>query len=88
MRCVEKEFFDFFISPLPGVPSTRCDVPPGEQLGEGLQAKDLLARPPFLSLVCLIAILDPPRDEAIAAVKVAHKAGIEVKMITGKGLGF
>jgi hypothetical protein len=33
--------------------------------------------------VALIAILDPPRDEAIEAVKVAHSAGIEVKMITG-----
>jgi hypothetical protein len=62
----------------------RYDVPAGDPWPtEGLQAKDLLSRPPFLSLVALIAILDPPRDEAIAAVKVAHKAGIQVKMITG-----
>jgi magnesium-transporting ATPase (P-type) len=37
--------------------------------------------------VSLIAILEPPRDEAIEAVKVAHKAGIQVKMITGEWLG-
>ena len=48
-----------------------------------MKATDVLAKPPFMSLVALVAILDPPRDEAIAAVKIAHKAGIEVKMITG-----
>lgn len=36
-------------------------------------------------MVALLAILDPPRDEAIEAVKVAHGAGITVKMITGGG---
>ena len=67
----------------------RAELAAEEILKEGTQAKDILARPPFLSLVALVAILDPPRDEAIAAVKIAHKAGIEVKMITGrKGHGF
>ena len=36
-----------------------------------------------LSMVLLVAILDPPREEAVRAVGVAHKAGITVKMITG-----
>jgi magnesium-transporting ATPase (P-type) len=31
----------------------------------------------------MVAILDPPREEAVEAIKVAHKAGISVKMITG-----
>ena len=31
----------------------------------------------------LQAMIDPPRPEAIAAVKACHRAGIEVKMITG-----
>lgn len=44
----------------------------------------LLKRKPSLAFVTLIAILDPPRDEAIEAVKVAHDAGITVKMITGE----
>lgn len=39
-----------------------------------------------LTLVLMVAILDPPRSEAISAIEVAHKAGITVKMITGEGL--
>jgi magnesium-transporting ATPase (P-type) len=36
-----------------------------------------------LTLVGLVAILDPPRDECIQAIREFHAAGIEVKMITG-----
>ena len=38
---------------------------------------------PILQLDALVGILDPPRAEAIVAVKSCHRAGIEVKMITG-----
>jgi cation transport ATPase len=34
-------------------------------------------------VVLMVAILDPPREEAVEAIKIAHKAGITVKMITG-----
>lgn len=34
-------------------------------------------------LLALIGIIDPPREEAIAAVADCHQAGIRVKMITG-----
>jgi len=34
----------------------------------------------FAGLICMI---DPPRTEAIAAIRVCHAAGITVKMITG-----
>jgi magnesium-transporting ATPase (P-type) len=62
----------------------RAEVAPGEDV-TNMTASDILARKskPFLTLMGLMAILDPPRDEAIAAVKVAHRAGIVVKMITG-----
>lgn len=36
-----------------------------------------------LALVALVAIMDPPRDEAIQAIEDCHGAGIMVKMITG-----
>lgn len=35
----------------------------------------------------LIGIIDPPRPEAIAAIRVCHHAGIRVKMITGDHAG-
>ena len=61
---------------------------PGEDPGD-FSPNYLLKRQPSLALVALFAILDPPREEAIEAAKVAHTAGITVKMITGVlGTGF
>ncbi|TQE99312.1 MAG: HAD-IC family P-type ATPase [Spiribacter salinus] len=39
--------------------------------------------PEDLVLLGLVAIIDPPRDEAITAVGACQEAGIQVKMITG-----
>ncbi|HPQ25669.1 MAG TPA: cation-transporting P-type ATPase [Gammaproteobacteria bacterium] len=36
-----------------------------------------------LTVLALVGLIDPPREEAIAAVAECHAAGIEVKMITG-----
>jgi magnesium-transporting ATPase (P-type) len=36
-----------------------------------------------LVLLGLVGIIDPPRDEAVAAVKECHRGGIRVTMITG-----
>ncbi|KAG1666905.1 hypothetical protein FOA52_005965 [Chlamydomonas sp. UWO 241] len=48
-----------------------------------LDPVSLRKRVPSLTFVALLAILDPPREEVIDAVKIAHTAGISVKMITG-----
>ncbi|WP_290653064.1 cation-transporting P-type ATPase [Aquisalimonas sp.] len=38
------------------------------------------------SLLAVLGIIDPPRDEAVSAVAQCHEAGIGVKMITGDHL--
>jgi len=43
----------------------------------------LKCKEPFLTVIGLVAILDPPREDAIRACGIAKKAGIVVKMITG-----
>lgn len=47
---------------------------------ETLSHDDLSTDVTFLGLA---GIIDPPREEAIKAVKAAHSAGVQVKMITG-----
>lgn len=44
---------------------------------------DLADMTPRFELLGLVGIMDPPRDEAIAAVAECQAAGIRVKMITG-----
>jgi magnesium-transporting ATPase (P-type) len=40
-----------------------------------------------LTFAGLVGIIDPPRAEAIEAIRVCHQAGIRVKMITGDHAG-
>jgi len=46
-------------------------------------AADLMAHVQNLEFVGLIGIIDPPRPEARDAIALCHRAGIQVKMITG-----
>jgi magnesium-transporting ATPase (P-type) len=58
----------------------RGEVTNGQQLGPGF----VLERGgPWLSIVGLCAIMDPPRPECVQAVAEAHKAGVRIAMITG-----
>jgi Ca2+-transporting ATPase len=52
-----------------------AELPDGEQM-------ELPPKQP-LALVGLMASMDPPRPEAIAAIEKCHRAGIDVKMVTG-----
>jgi magnesium-transporting ATPase (P-type) len=54
-----------------------------EPFGTSVPPSFVTEQAPFLTMNMLVAIIDPPRDECIDAIKVAHKAGIIVKMITG-----
>ena len=62
-------------SPSPPVrsPTTPCAPPPTTRW----------ARCTTSSLVSLVGIIDPLRPSAVEAVRVAHGAGIDVRMITG-----
>ncbi|MBK5930281.1 cation-transporting P-type ATPase [Halochromatium salexigens] len=55
-------------------------VKPGEPHRGDLDFKDVEHG---LTLLGLFGLMDPPREEAIAAVRVCQQAGIRVKMITG-----
>ena len=64
---------------------TRGTVPKSE-VEKGAQLKPAFVNgrdEPWLTMVGLCAIQDPPRPECVDAIKVAHKAGVRVAMITG-----
>jgi Ca2+-transporting ATPase len=51
--------------------------------GEATLDADPMAQVADLTFVGLVGIIDPLRPEAIEAVRMAHRAGIDVRMITG-----
>lgn len=51
--------------------------------GDNLDAAFVNGKAPWLTLVGLTAIVDPPRPECVSAIATAKKAGIRVAMITG-----
>ena len=55
----------------------RCEMPAGTL---ALNISDITPR---FELLALVGIIDPPREEAMAAVTECQRAGIRVKMITG-----
>ena len=62
----------------------RATVPKGAvQKGAQLNADFVKEKGQWLCISGVCAIMDPPRPECVDAIKVAHKAGIRVVMITG-----
>jgi magnesium-transporting ATPase (P-type) len=58
----------------------KSEVSSGDQLGpEFVNGRG----EPWLTIVGLCAIMDPPRPECVDAITIAHKAGVRVAMITG-----
>lgn len=57
----------------------KSEVEPGQLGPEFVNGRS----EPWLTLVGLCAIQDPPRPECIDAIKEAHRAGVRVAMITG-----
>jgi potassium/sodium efflux P-type ATPase len=55
----------------------RCDMPTGTV---ALNMVDITER---FTLLGVVGLIDPPREEAIAAVAECQRAGMRVKMITG-----
>ncbi|NDP39699.1 MAG: cation-transporting P-type ATPase [Rhodoferax sp.] len=55
----------------------RCELPAGTAT---LSMTDITPR---FTLLGLVGLIDPPREEAIAAVAECQRAGVRVKMITG-----
>jgi len=64
---------------------TRGTVPKGSvKEGEQLKPEFVQERgEPWLTIVGLCAIMDPPRPECVMAIAEAHRAGVRVAMITG-----
>uniref|UniRef100_A0A7S4A9M6 Cation-transporting P-type ATPase N-terminal domain-containing protein n=1 Tax=Pseudo-nitzschia australis TaxID=44445 RepID=A0A7S4A9M6_9STRA len=51
--------------------------------GDALKPEFVLDREPWLTIVGLCAIVDPPRPECVVAIEEAHHASVRVAMITG-----
>ena len=59
---------------------SKDEVKPGDQLKpEFVNGR----AQPWLTIVGLCAIMDPPRPECVSAISEAHRAGVRVAMITG-----
>ena len=63
---------------------TRGVVPRSSvKQGDSLSPDFIRTGEPSLTMVGLCAIMDPPRPECVDAIKIAHRAGVRVAMITG-----
>jgi len=62
----------------------RCVLPGAPVSAEDkLDAAFVKRAEPYLTMVGLCCILDPPRPECVQAIREAHGAGVRVTMITG-----
>ncbi len=81
---LERDFWDRAASEIADEGQRVLALARMEQEGDSLDHNTLAGR---LTLLGLVGLIDPPRDEAITAVAECHRAGIAVKMITGDHAG-
>ncbi|RTL25394.1 MAG: cation-transporting P-type ATPase [Rhodocyclaceae bacterium] len=86
LEALDRAFWEAHIDALSGeglrvLAAAARDVPASK---DALAVEDLEEDMVFLGL---IGIIDPPRPEAIEAIRSCHEAGIRVKMITGDHAG-
>ena len=86
LEALDRAFWEAHIDALSGeglrvLAAAARDVPASK---DALALEDLEEDMVFLGL---IGIIDPPRPEAIEAIRSCHEAGIRVKMITGDHAG-
>ena len=63
---------------------TRGIIPKGKvEQDANLGPEFINGRGPWLTMIGLCAIMDPPRPECVQAIADAHGAGVRVEMITG-----
>jgi len=63
---------------------TRASIPKDQvAVGDNLGPEFVNGKDGWLTMVGLCAIIDPPRPECVDAIKIAHRAGVRVAMITG-----
>lgn len=62
----------------------RGTLPKGSvKAGDALKPEFVRDKDPWLTMVGLCAIVDPPRPECVVAIEEAHHASVRVAMITG-----
>ena len=85
-QALDRQFWESAIDRL-SADGLRVLAAAARQVDDGKYHLDVEDLDEGMIFLGLIGIIDPPRPEAVAAIKTCHGAGIRVKMITGDHAG-